>query len=48
MLAAGMRAGEQELVAQAVEQARARLDLDRVLYLVDVELDLHARLAASW
>ena len=31
VLAAGMRAGEQELVAQAVEQARARLDLDRVL-----------------
>ena len=30
-----MRAGEQELVAQAVEQARARLDLDRVRRAVD-------------
>ena len=47
MLAAGMRAGQQELVTQAVEQTRARLDLDRMLYLVNIELDLHARLAAA-
>ena len=44
VLAAGMRAGERELVAQAVEQGHARLDVDRVAVLpVDVELDLHAR-----
>ena len=48
MLAAGMSAGQQELVAQAVEQAGAWLDLDGVLLPVDVEFELHARLAASW
>ena len=43
MLAAGVRTGQQELVSQAIKQAGARLDLDRVLLLVDVELNAHAR-----
>ena len=45
VLAAGMGAGEPELVAQAVEQAGARLDLDRVHAPVDSKLNPHARLA---
>ena len=46
VLAAGMGAGEPELLAQAVEQGLARLDLDGVRAAVDGKLDLHARLAA--
>ncbi len=41
MLAAGMRAGQRELVAQAIEQRRARLDVERVLRAVDGKLNAH-------
>ena len=41
VLAAGMGAGEIELVAQAIEQRGARLDLDRVHLAVDVEFNAH-------
>ena len=37
----------EKFVAQAVEQAGARFDLDGMCLLVDVELDLHERLAAD-
>src|SRR5262249_41179602 len=47
MLAARVCAVEQKLVAKGVEQAHPRLDVDRLLFLVDVELDLHECLAAS-
>ena len=43
VLAAGMRAGEQQPFAQAVEQARARLDLDRVRLSIHAEFNAHAR-----
>ena len=43
VLAAGMGAGEPEPVAQAIEQAGARLDLDRVQAPVDGKLNPHAR-----
>ena len=41
VLAAGMRAFETERVAQAIEQSGARLDLERLLAAVDVELNAH-------
>ena len=47
VLAAGMRAGQQQLVAQAVEQARARLDLDRACFSVDGQFNAHARPRAA-
>ena len=47
MLATGMRAGQKKLVAQAIEQARPRLDIHGVLLPVDVELDFHVRPIAA-
>ena len=42
VLAAGMRAGQRQLVAQAIEQRGARLDVERAVFAVDVEFNAHA------
>ena len=47
MFASGVGAGEQQLIAQAIEQRHARFDLDCALLVVDVEFNLHARHAAE-
>ncbi len=41
VLAAGMGAVEEEPIPQAIEQAHARLDLDRVWRAIDVQLNAH-------
>jgi len=45
VLAAGMRPGQQQALAQSVEQAHAGLDLERMGRAVDGKLNAHGRLA---
>src|SRR3954451_7600014 len=48
MLAPGMRAVEQEIFTQAIEQRLARFDVGRAMGAIDPELDFHCAPFTGW